>query len=141
MTTMNGKNKLQRLINKLQKYLNLNLTEHTNKYLKVKKENYKNDIFVVPTNITKLSKNNEWLIIKPTNFKLDKPIIIKSFNAFRVNNWFINDITIFKLNFDFINDEVKQALKDCLLGSDDIFTINDFLKNKEIYIEKNASFY
>ncbi|MBN4089702.1 hypothetical protein [Mycoplasma enhydrae] len=136
MKTINGKNKLERQINRAKKYLGIDLEVESNRYLRVKKQEYENNIFVISPSACRYSKNCDWLLIDPINWPLTKPIIIKPFKSIWINNFRNPPIVIFQVNFDYLSENEKQALEHCLNGYDDIFSLNYWLTTQNIYIKK-----
>lgn len=133
MKTVNGKNKLERQINKAKKYLGIELVESSNQYLKVKSYDEANT-YVVSKEAAKLVKNGELYVIKPQNWNDEiKPLFVKPFATIETDN-----LIWFKLNPEFVSEEVKNELEEVLKGFDDIFTMKEFYKNSTwIEVRKN----
>lgn len=135
MKTVNGKNKLERQINKAKKYLNIELVESSNKYLKIKNFD-KENTFIIFNNFD-ISKNGEWALIRPVNkSNPDKPFFKKEFGTINGKMYFHKDVEfcIFK---SFGNDEHNELL-DLAKGFDDVYLLSDWIEmKKEFLVEKN----
>lgn len=126
-----GSNKLERQINRAKKYMNIELVESSNKYLKIK--SWAENTFVIVNN-TKLVKNGELTVIQPINGNGE---------VFFKNTWATLRINNYKTNYNTLcvfveNDETKLAkLNELANGCDDLWRLEDFLKNQKVEIERN----
>ena len=88
MKTINGKNKLERLINKAYKYLNITLKKTTNKYLYIEKVDEKENemVLLAPLSSAKLinSKYGPKYAINVDN--IEEKIWVPTFAAMELNN-------------------------------------------------------
>lgn len=143
MKTKNGKNKLERKLTYLKKYLGLKVEESSNKYLTVfTKESADPDwTFLTFTNNVYYSRKNDWYLWRPTNWKLEKPIFLKPWQIAKVSFWSEFDKMtvkqlIIKLNPDYLDDESKTELASVLEGHDDVTLLKD-LEGSTLQIRKN----
>lgn len=126
-----GSNKLERQINRAKKYMNIELVESSNKYLKIK--SWAKNTFVIVNN-TKIVKNGELTLIQPINGNGE---------VFYKPSWATLSINNFKTNYNTLtvfveNDPIKlKRLNELAYAHDDLYRIEDFMEIKKIEIEKN----
>lgn len=127
MTTLNGKNKVERQINKAKKYLGIELVRASNKYLNIESvDSNKKYYFVSPTSCL-VVKNGELLMVKPLNKKDEKPFFFKTFAVLKTSEYFNGGGFIVS---PFWSD-VKKEMSNLSKGFDDIVPLN--LKNLNEY--------
>lgn len=110
MKTVNGKNKLERLMNKAYKYLNITLKKISNKYLYIEKVD---------------EKENEMVLLAPLHST--KLVSTK------------NDLIIFKINKNYVSESLWKNIEEELKGFDDIWLVSEFIKKKTIYVLQSAN--
>lgn len=126
MKTINGNNKLERQINKAKKYLNIDLVEQSNKYLKIADFD-KENTFIAVGDSWKLVKNGELIVIDSTN--LEKAIFKKEFGClYEKDSYFNGSFCIFKS----YGEKEHQILKEISEGCDDIWKLEDFIESKQM---------
>ncbi|MFW6273245.1 MAG: hypothetical protein ACOC2U_05655 [bacterium] len=117
MKTVNGKNKLERQINKAKKFTGVTLEEKSNKYLKVTdaeehvyiyfgdfadiETKYGRKIKFTPVNAQKDYWMNEWGTVQDKNY-YDSFVIFKAYN-----------------------DQLKQEFSELAKGADDVFELRN----------------
>ena len=142
MKTINGKNKLERLINKAYKYLNITLTKATNKYLYIEKVDIKENemVLLAPLSSAKLvnSKYGTKYAINVDN--VEETIWVPNFAAMELNNYH-NDLIIFKINKNYVSESLWKNIEEALKGFDDIWLVSEFIKNKTIYVLQSGNKY
>ena len=140
MKTINGKNKLERLINKAYKYLNITLKKASNKYLYIEKvdENDNEMVLLAPLNSAKLvsKKYGSKYAINVDN--IEETIWVASFPAIELNNYH-NDLIIFKINKNYVSESLWKNIEEALKGFDDIWLVSEFIKKKTIYVLQSAN--
>ena len=140
MKTVNGKNKLERLINKAYKYLNITLTKASNKYLYIEKVDEKENemVCLAPLSSTKLvnSKYGSKYAINVDN--VEETIWVPNFAALELNNYH-NDLIIFKINKNYVSESLWKNIEEALKGFDDIWLVSEYIKNKTIYVLQSAN--
>ena len=117
MVSVNGKNKLERNINKLKKYFGLELIINgKNGVLQGNMEG----IVGVPRYSVKVVKNGDLLVINLAND--DEPFFVKPFFAFtdKKNKW-----VYFKPYGQKIIDRINHLIK----GADEVFKLSEIMKN------------
>lgn len=142
MKTVNGKNKLERLINKAYKYLNITLKKATNKYLYIEKVDVKENemILLTPLHSAKLvnSKYGTKYAINVDN--IEETIWVPNFAAMELNNYH-NDLIIFKVNKNYVSEGLWKNIEEALKGFDDIWLVNEYIKKKKIYVLQSGNKY
>ena len=130
LKNVNGKNKLERQINKAKKYVGLTLAHASNNYLKVIGIDDPANTYVF------FGETNEYedkVIIQATN--MDRGIFIKKFATVQSKMWrnggFVY-FTIFRPYFD--ND--KKMCEENAKGAEELFNLNEWLKNNGLEIRK-----
>lgn len=140
MKTVNGKNKLERLMNKAYKYLNITLTKATNKYLYIEKVDVKENemVLLAPLHSAKLvnSKYGPKYAINVDN--VEETIWVPNFAAMELNNYH-NDFIIFKINKNYVSESLWKNILEALKGFDDIWLVSEYIKNKTIYVLQSAN--
>ena len=140
MKTVNGKNKLERLINKAYKYLNITLTKATNKYLYIEKVDVKENemVLLAPLHSAKLvnSKYGSKYAINVDN--VEETIWVPNFAVMELNNYH-NDFIIFKINKNYVSKSLWKNIEEALKGFDDIWLVSEYIKNKTIYVLQSAN--
>lgn len=140
MKTANGKNKLERLINKAYKYLNITLKKASNKYLYIEKvdENDNEMVLLAPLQSAKLvsTKYGSKYAINVDN--IEETIWVASFAAIELNNYH-NDLIIFKINKNYVSENLWKNIEEALKGFDDIWLVSEFIKKKTIYVLQSAN--
>lgn len=129
MKTINGNNKLERQINKANKYLGIELVENTNKFLKIENIKDKENTYIAFGEAISYSTSKELFIIKPINAN-GKVFFVKEWATINESNNFYHGKYVI---FQPYKLEDKLLAKELAKGADDIFNLND-------YINKNGSF-
>lgn len=129
MKTINGNNKLERQINKANKYLGIELVENTNKFLKIENIKDKENTYIAFGEAISYSTSKELFIIKPINSN-GKVFFAKEWATINEDNNFYHGKYVIFQPFKL---EDKLLAKELAKGADDIFNLND-------YINKNGSF-
>ena len=142
MKTINGKNKLERLINKAYKYLNITLKKASNKYLYIEKvdENDNEMVLLAPLHSAKLvsTKYGSKYAINVDN--VEETIWVSNFAALELNNYH-NDLIIFKINKNYVSESLWKNIEEALKGFDDIWLVSEYIKNKTIYVLQSGNKY
>lgn len=132
MKTVNGKNKLERQINKLKKYLNIIVEERSNKYLTITDFDEENTFIFIGT--PRYVKDGDLCLIEPIN--ATEPLFFKSWSVYYEKaSWYFNyqDFVIFK-TWEGNHKKVIELAK----GADDVFLLKDFMEGvmKDVYLKK-----
>ena len=122
MKTVNGNNKLERKINKAEKYVGVILEEKTNKYLKVVDCDDDNYIYFGEYNIID-TKYGVMVVIDPSNSP--KAFWINEYETVHDNNYY-GSFVILKAN-DYNRDLLKRLDE----GKDDVFKLKDILDKED----------
>ena len=140
MKTVNGKNKLERLMTKAYKYLNITLKEASNKYLYIEKVDEKENemVLLAPLGSAKLvnSKYGQKYAINVDN--VEETIWVANFAALELNNYH-NDVIIFKINKNYVSESLWKNIEEALKGFDDIWLVSEYIKKKTIYVLQSAN--
>lgn len=127
---VNGKNKLERQINKAKKYVGLTLAHASNNYLKVIGIDDPENTYVFFGDV------NEWndkVIIQATN--MNKGIFIKKFATVQSKMWREGGFVYFTIFRPFFDND-KALCKENAKGAEDLFLLSDWLKNNNLEIKK-----
>lgn len=142
MKTVNGKNKLERLINKAYKYLNVTLKKASNKYLYIEKVDVKENemVLLAPLKSAKLvnSKYGPKYAINVDN--IEETIWVPTFAAMELNNYH-NDLIIFKINKNYVSENLWKNIEEALKGFDDIWLVSEYIKKTTIYVLQSGNKY
>ena len=140
MKTTNGKNKLERLMNKAYKYLNITLKKASNKYLYIEKVDEKENemVLLAPLCSAKLvsTKYGSKYAINVDN--IEETIWVANFAAMELNNYH-NNLIIFKINKNYVSESLWKNIEEALKGFDNIWLVNEFIKKKTIYVLQSAN--
>lgn len=124
MKTINGKNKQERVKNKLKKYFNIDIRQRSNKYSEIVK--VEGVFWTTKDNIKRVStKFGDKLIIECVNF--DKPIWINEWAIFQLDNGGIA--------FKPWKKEDIEICKRVVVGQDDLFEVKvgDWVDSKNAF--------
>lgn len=133
MKSVNGKNKLERQINKAKKYLGIELINASNKYLKIGNIEDKENTYVIFGEGIKYSELKELFILKPLNSNGEVIFIKEWASISEMGSYYYGDYVIFKP----FKEEDKNLAKKLSNGYDDIYNLDEFIrKNGSFLIKK-----
>ena len=130
LKNVNGKNKLERQINKAKKYVGLTLADASNKYLKIIGIDDPANTYIF------FGETNEYedkVIIQAEN--MDKGIFVKKFATVQSQMWRNGGFVYFTIFRPFFDND-KAACAENAKGAEELFNLNEWLKTNTLEIRK-----